>query len=137
LRLNTWPTSCWLAKGFTEIRYVTVTGSAVTQAFERGEIDFGLMFVPGAVRRLDAGIPITVLAGVHPGCFELFAHEPIQSMRDLKGKQVGIDDVLGTTPHLYVSIHGSPRRARPDCVGTNVGARGSLAERTRPFKVLY
>ena len=25
---------------------------------------------------MDAGEPITALAGVHPGCFELFAHEP-------------------------------------------------------------
>ena len=79
-------------------------GPAYTQAFERGEIDFGFNFVPGAVRRLDAGVPITVLAGVHPGCFELFVHEHIRSVADLKGKQVGIDEGLGSTPHLYVSV---------------------------------
>ena len=39
------------------------------------------------VVRLDAGEPITVLAGVHPGCFELFAHEPIRTISDLKGKK--------------------------------------------------
>jgi NitT/TauT family transport system substrate-binding protein len=62
------------------------------------------MFAPGAVRRLDAGVPITVVAGVHPGCFELFVHEPIRSVADLKGKQVGLPDVLGGPAHLYVSI---------------------------------
>jgi NitT/TauT family transport system substrate-binding protein len=93
------------AEGFTDIRYVPVgSGLAFTQAFARGEVDFSMMFAPGAVRRLDAGVPITVLAGVHPGCFELFAHEPIRTFTDLKGKQVGINEALGSTGHLYVSI---------------------------------
>jgi NitT/TauT family transport system substrate-binding protein len=92
------------AEGFTDVRYVTVPGPMYTQAFARGEIDFGLMFAPGAVRRLDAGIPITVLAGVHPGCFELLVHEPIRTVTDLKGKQVGIDEPPGATAQLYVSM---------------------------------
>ena len=62
------------------------------------------MFAPGAVLRLDAGVPITALAGVHPGCFELFVHEHIRTFTDLKGKQVGIEEVPGATQQLYVSI---------------------------------
>jgi NitT/TauT family transport system substrate-binding protein len=93
------------AEGFTDVRYVaTRNGPAFTQAFERGEIDFGFMFAPGAVRRLDAGVPITVVAGVHPGCFELFVHEPIRTVTDLRGKRVGIPDVPGGPAQLYVSI---------------------------------
>ena len=39
-------------------------------------------------RRLDAGVPITVLAGVHAGCFELFAQRAASAAsRDLKGKK--------------------------------------------------
>ncbi len=92
------------AEGFTDVRYVTVGGPVYTQAFARGEVDFSLMFAPGAVRRLDAGVPITVLAGVHPGCFELFAQAHIRTVADLKGKRVGIDVPLGTPEHLYVSM---------------------------------
>jgi NitT/TauT family transport system substrate-binding protein len=93
------------AEGFAEVRYVvTRPGVEFTQAFARGEIDFGFMFAPGAVRRFDAGLPITVVAGVHPGCFELFVHEPIRTVTDLKGKRVGIPDVPGSAPYLYVSI---------------------------------
>jgi NitT/TauT family transport system substrate-binding protein len=33
-----------------------------------------------------------MLAGVHPACFELFAHESIRSVVDLKGKTVGVSD---------------------------------------------
>jgi NitT/TauT family transport system substrate-binding protein len=93
------------AEGFADVRYVvTRPGLEFTQAFARGEIDFGFMFAPGAVRRLDAGVPITTVAGVHPGCFELFAHEPIRTVTGLKGKRVGIPDVPGSAPYLYVSI---------------------------------
>ncbi len=93
------------AEGFTDVRYVPVrSGSAFTQAFERDEIDFAFMFAPGIVRRLDAGVPITALAGVHPGCFELFAHEHIRAVADLKGKQVGINESLGSADHLFVAI---------------------------------
>jgi NitT/TauT family transport system substrate-binding protein len=93
------------AEGFTDIRYVLVkNGLPYTEAFANGEIDFANGFVPGAVRRLDAGVPITVLAGVHPGCFELFVHEHIQTFTDLKGKQVGFNEGPGSAEHLYVSI---------------------------------
>jgi len=93
------------AEGFTDIRYVLVkNGPPYAQAFERREIDFGLRFAPGAVRHLDAGVPITVLAGVHPGCFELFVHEHIRTFTDLKGKGVGFNEGRGTSEQLYVSI---------------------------------
>jgi NitT/TauT family transport system substrate-binding protein len=93
------------AEGFTDIRYVLVkNGPPYAQAFERREIDFGLRFAPGAVRYLDAGVPITVLAGVHPGCFALFAHEHIRAISDLKGMKVGFNEGRGTSEELYVSI---------------------------------
>jgi NitT/TauT family transport system substrate-binding protein len=92
------------AEGFTDIRYVLVKGGPpYTQAFERHEIDFGLRFAPGAVRYLDAGVPMTVLAGVHPGCFQLFVHEPIRAISDLKGKKVGYNEARGASEELYVS----------------------------------
>jgi NitT/TauT family transport system substrate-binding protein len=92
-------------EGFTDIRYVLVkNGPPYTQAFERREIDFATSFAPGTVRHLDAGVPITVLAGVHPGCFQLFVHEPIRAISDLKGKEVGYNEGRGTAEELYVSI---------------------------------
>jgi NitT/TauT family transport system substrate-binding protein len=71
--------------------------------FARGELDFALWDAGSVVFRLDAGVPIKALAGVHPGCFELFAHEPIRTISDLKGKKVGID-VLGSGKHRYVAV---------------------------------
>jgi NitT/TauT family transport system substrate-binding protein len=93
------------AEGFTEIRYVpAVAGVPLTQMLGRGEIDFVAGFTAaGSVFRLDGGALMTVLAGLHTGCFELFAHEPIRTMSDLKGKKVGID-VLGSAKHVYLAI---------------------------------
>jgi NitT/TauT family transport system substrate-binding protein len=44
-----------------------------------------------------------VLAGVHAGCYELFAHEPIRTISDLKGKRVGVQS-LGSVGHLYLVL---------------------------------
>jgi NitT/TauT family transport system substrate-binding protein len=93
------------AEGFADIRDVTTkAGLAYTQAFSRGEIDFGVMFPSGILRRLEAGIPITALAGMHSGCFELFAHEHIRTFTDLRGKRVGLGTGRGTVEEWFVSI---------------------------------
>jgi NitT/TauT family transport system substrate-binding protein len=92
------------AEGFTDIRLVpTAGGFAIPQLVGRGDIDFALSFAGSVVFHLDAGAPVMVLAGVHSGCFELFAHEPIQTISELKGRRVGIKS-LSASGHLYLAI---------------------------------
>jgi NitT/TauT family transport system substrate-binding protein len=92
------------AEGFSDIRYVrTAGGLTVPQMVEHGEIHFASTFAGTLVYHLDAGVPVTVLAGLHSGCFELFAQEPIQSIGDLKGRSVGIQS-LSSSAHLYMAI---------------------------------
>jgi NitT/TauT family transport system substrate-binding protein len=55
------------------------------------------------VMRLDGGDPIVILAGVHVGCYELFGTDRVHSIRDLKGKTVGVWE-LGDGEHVYISI---------------------------------
>ncbi|BCH17288.1 MULTISPECIES: ABC transporter substrate-binding protein [unclassified Mesorhizobium] len=90
-------------EGFTDVRYVAA-GAGVGQAekIARGEVDFSLNFAAPLALAIDAGDPITVLAGVHPGCFELFGNESIHRITDLKGKTVGVQG-LGSTPHVFVT----------------------------------
>ena len=53
---------------------------------------------------IDRGVAMTVLAGVHVGCFELFASVDIRSVTDLKGRSVGAQ-ALGRSPeHLFLSV---------------------------------
>ena len=91
------------AEGFSDVRYVDVgPGIATSKAIIRGEVDLSLNFAAPLVIPMAAGEPITVVAGVHPGCFELFANERIRGITDLKGKSVGVPG-LGTGPHVFVS----------------------------------
>jgi len=75
------------AEGFTEILYVENTAA---DSVARGAIDFDLFAAPSVITLLDAGAQVTALAGVHSGCYELFAHDPIRTLRDLRGKRIGI-----------------------------------------------
>jgi NitT/TauT family transport system substrate-binding protein len=79
------------AEGFKEIVYVDVTRTEVPQAFSDDRVDFTVTFAVNHIQAIDRGAPITILAGVHAGCYELFAREGLGSITELKGKQVGLD----------------------------------------------
>jgi NitT/TauT family transport system substrate-binding protein len=93
------------AEGFSDVRYVeTEAGSTDAGMVAEGKLDFSVALAPEAVRRIDAGAPIVVLAGVHPGCYELFAYEPVNSIKDLRGRSVAIPQQTGYGPHLWLSL---------------------------------
>jgi NitT/TauT family transport system substrate-binding protein len=92
------------AEGFTDIRYVPGSGGfSFPQMAGRGDVDFAMTFAASVVFHLAAGEPITALAGVHSGCYELFVRKPIRTISDLRGKKVGIQ-TLSSSGHLYVAI---------------------------------
>jgi len=98
------------AEGFTDIRYVEGASTAeINPAVASGKVDFNPHFAPQWVSVIDGGEPVTVLSGVHVGCFELFGNAGIRSIADLKGKTVGIA-ALGSPDHLFVSV---PRASLP------------------------
>ena len=91
------------AEGFADIRYVSAPGGVTSaQVTTRGEADFLLTFAAPLLVPMDAGEPLTVIAGAHVGCFELFANESIRTISDLKSKKVGID-VLGGSNHVFLA----------------------------------
>jgi NitT/TauT family transport system substrate-binding protein len=92
------------AEGFTDVRYVKGAGGfSAPQMAGRGAVDFGASFAGTVVYHLDAGLPLVALGGLHAGCYELFAREPVRSIRDLKGRRVGIQ-TLASSGHLYLSV---------------------------------
>jgi NitT/TauT family transport system substrate-binding protein len=79
------------AEGFIDIRYVEAAGGqSAFDALSRGEIDFLSGFALQHLKALDAGARLTALAGLHVGCFELFAQDNIRGITELKGKSVGL-----------------------------------------------
>jgi NitT/TauT family transport system substrate-binding protein len=56
------------AEGFTDFRYVEpASGLTNNDAVRRGEIDFISGFAIQQLKALEAGVPLTVLAGLHAG----------------------------------------------------------------------
>jgi NMT1/THI5 like len=101
------------AEGFTDVRYVdTEPGSTDAGMVAEGKLDFSVALAPEAVRRIDAGAPIVIVAGVHPGCYELFAHPPVNRIKDLKGRRVAIPEQTGYGFHLWLSLMAALCRAR-------------------------
>jgi NitT/TauT family transport system substrate-binding protein len=92
------------AEGFTDIRFVdTSPGAPVMAAMGRGDIDFSLNYVAPGILAVEAGEPITMIAGGHFGCFELFGNHRIKSATDLKGKKVAVS-ALGSPQHVFLSV---------------------------------
>jgi NitT/TauT family transport system substrate-binding protein len=85
-------------EGFSEVQYPR---QADVYA---GTADFSQETAPQILTALDAGQLVVALAGVHVGCFELFAHERIHTIRDLKGRTIVISKFGGATHLLLASM---------------------------------
>lgn len=77
------------AEGFVEIRYVDATVASKSDELGRGHIDFAAALSLQHIIDIDKGAPITIVSGVHGGCYELFVHGAVHAIADLKGKRVG------------------------------------------------
>src|SRR6202023_600316 len=73
-------------EGFTDIRYVDTTARGQSEDLGHGKFVFHSNLLLAHAVAIDRELPITVVTGVHAGCYELFAHGGIRGIADLKGK---------------------------------------------------
>ena len=98
----------------------------------RGKVDFcSDLCARNRVSAIDAGEPVTLLAGVHVGCFELFAKEGIRSIAELKGKSIGVQ-AAGSLSATVGVPDGGPCRARSR-EGHPLGHRSRRSSRCELF----
>src|SRR5690242_14948205 len=113
------------AEGFTDIRFVDLTEAHVRRAdtarsgtigdmLAHGEVDFGRAFSPSLIMTMEAGAPITLLAGLHLGCFEVFGRNDIRAMADLKGRTFGMSAGSDFDDQLLVRIMVGSVGLNPD-----------------------
>ena len=78
------------SEGFNDVSALELPGGSVGAAVAVGEgkADVVVHFAAPLTIALDRGAEITVLSGIHPGCFELFTSPAVRSVKDLKGKTV-------------------------------------------------
>jgi len=88
------------AEGFTDVRYVDTSVLGATGPLASGQVDFATLYASQFVRAFDAGEPLTLLAGVMVGCFELFARESIGSVAQLRGKSIGVQGARSPAQEL-------------------------------------
>jgi NitT/TauT family transport system substrate-binding protein len=91
------------SEGFTDIEYIPKTGTEdIEKALASAEADLNGHFAAPLVRRIEAGDPVVMLAGLHVGCFELFGTERVLAVRDLKGKTVAVPAV-DSSRHVFLA----------------------------------
>jgi NitT/TauT family transport system substrate-binding protein len=100
------------AEGFTDIRRVTDPDYAADTLL-RGAVDFDLQTPVWCAAKIAAGAPITVLGGVHAGCYELFADPSIGTVSELRGKRVGVPG-LGSAGHFLLILMTASVGLDPD-----------------------
>ena len=82
------------AEGFKEVEFLP--------AANRAKGDFAFAYGPTWLEWIDGGAPLVIVAGLHPGCIEIFGAKDIRSLRDLRGKVVA-ESGRGTGPRTLVS----------------------------------
>ena len=87
-------------EGFSEVEYVKLREALPATLVKSA--DLAMFGGPSILPAIDTGYPIVAIAGVHEGCWELFAHEPVNSIQDLKGKTVAIGR-MGGVEHVWLS----------------------------------
>src|SRR6516164_6804328 len=100
------------AEGFTDVRFVAAApGRARIDTLGRGEFDFTMSFAVTQISALDADVPISIVAGLHAGCFELFAGAGVRGIADLRRKRVGL---ASSPPALLIMMAASVGVERKD-----------------------
>lgn len=89
-------------EGFIDVEYVELKVNKLSGALASGRADLSQVATPEVIPVIDAGEPVVVLAGVHAGCYELFANDRVHRVADLKGKRVVIS-ATGSPEHTYVA----------------------------------
>jgi NitT/TauT family transport system substrate-binding protein len=91
-------------EGLTDVRFVEGESGVDSSVWlTRGELDFDWNYAATHIASIEAGVPITVLAGMHSGCLELIANDSVRTIAELKGKKVGVDR-LSSSPHVLVTL---------------------------------
>ena len=120
-------------EGFSDVQYVKETGeSQIYPRLAAGEVDISMAFLAPFVVQVEKGAPIVMLAGAHPGCFELFTTNGVRAITELKGKRISVP-VEGGGHKLFIStilshVGLDPQRDVNWVIQTSADSMRSLAE---------
>jgi len=91
-------------EGFSEVEYVEEAKQYnLSDLLTANRADVTVTAPPSFFPDLESGKQHVALAGIHGGCYELFANEQIRSIRDLRGKRVAIEEIGSGTEYFYLA----------------------------------
>jgi len=93
-------------EGFTDIE---ITGATSPPEFESalasGKVHLGPMDPPQFASNVQRGQAVVGFGSLHPGCLEIWAHEGIGSLTDLRGRTIVVGSkAISDPPYSYISI---------------------------------
>jgi len=90
-------------EGFTDIQYVRIPPDYTYPTLvAAGGVDLAVFGPPSAVVAVDQGNPVVMVAGLHVGCWELFANDRVRAVSDLKGKTIAVLG-MGAVDQLWLA----------------------------------
>lgn len=89
-------------EGFSGVEYVEMDRSGGDGLLIDGRADVTVTTPPSMIPMIDAGKGLVALAGIHGGCYELFANGRIQAIRELKGKRIAVS-AIPSIEYYYIA----------------------------------
>jgi NitT/TauT family transport system substrate-binding protein len=90
-------------EGFSRVEYTEASSvEELTHVVRDGRADFTQDTAPAVLPTLDGSRAITVLAGIHVGCYELFGGERVRTLSDLKGASIALT-FIGAAEQVFIS----------------------------------
>ncbi len=99
-----------LEKGFyaeegLEVELVKTDWDGLREGLGTGQFDANHTLIMYVLKPIENGTDIKITGGIHTGCLRLqvAAKSDIKSVKDLKGKRIGVPTHLGSPPFLFTS----------------------------------
>ena len=87
-----------------DVKLVKLNGEILKEGIATGKLD-AVQLSPGTFKPIEQGLNIKITGGVHTGCIQAVvpANSGIKSLKDLKGKTIGVD-AIGGVPMVLLSV---------------------------------
>lgn len=87
-----------------DVTVVNINAETLKEGLASGKID-GAQISPGMFKAIEQGLDIKLTNGVHTGCIQgvVSKDSAINSVKDLKGKKIGID-AIGGVPQVLLTL---------------------------------
>src|SRR5947209_67729 len=97
-------------KGFfqeqgVDVELVRTDWDGLREGLGTGKFDANHTLVMYLLKPIESGTDVKITGGIHTGCLRVQAStkSSIQSVRDLKGKKIGVPTHIGSPPFLFAS----------------------------------